>query len=166
MYKRQKIKFAKRVSIEQVEESTSLAPKFDENGVIPCITVHAETKEVLMFAYMNEEAMQCSINSGFAHYWSRSRQSLWKKGETSGMFQKIQRILTVDDQDSLVLEVLLGEPNKGGKEASCHVGYRSCFYRKIPLKKNRQILELEFIEDEKSFDPEKVYEGLDNPTKL
>ncbi len=161
-----KIKFDKRVSIEQVEESTSLAPKFDENGVIPCITIHFETKEVLMFAYMNEEAMQRSINSGFAHYWSRSRQSLWKKGETSGMYQKIQRILIDDDQDSLVIEVLLGEPSKGGKEASCHVGYRSCFYRKIPLMKNKEKLELEFVEEEKSFDPEKIYEGHDNPTKL
>ena len=87
-----KIEFDKRVTVEQVEEGTSLSPKFDENGVIPCITVHAKTKEVLMFAYMNEEAMKLTITSGFAHYWSRSRKILWKKGETSGMYQKIERI--------------------------------------------------------------------------
>ena len=77
--------FKKRVSIEQVEEGTDLTPKFDEKGVIPCITIHAETKEVLMFAYMNEEALKLTISSGYAHYWSRSRESIWKKGETSGM---------------------------------------------------------------------------------
>ena len=71
--------FEKRLSIQQVEEGTSLSPKFDENGVIPCITIHAKTKEVLMFAYMNEEAMKLTISSGFAHYWSRSRKSLWKR---------------------------------------------------------------------------------------
>ena len=158
--------FEKRLSIQQVEEGTSLSPKFDENGVIPCITIHAKTKEVLMFAYMNEEAMKLTISSGFAHYWSRSRKSLWKKGETSGMFQKVDRILIDDDQDSIVIEVFLGQPNKGGKEASCHVGYRSCFYRSIPIGENETKIVLEFTEDEKSFDPEKIYEGHENPTKL
>ena len=158
--------FEKRISIQQVEEGTSLAPKFDENGVIPCITVHAETKEVLMFAYMNEEAMKLTISTGFAHYWSRSRKSLWKKGETSGMYQKVDRILIDDDQDSILIEVLLGKPNKGGKEASCHVGYRSCFYRSVPTGDHYEKIELKFIEDEKSFDPEKIYEGQENPTKL
>lgn len=164
--KEKKIEFDKRVSVEQVEEGTTLAPRFDENGVIPCITVHAKTKEVLMFAYMNEEAMKLTIASGFAHYWSRSRKSLWKKGETSGMYQKIERILIDDDQDSLIIEVLLGEPDKGGKEASCHVGYRSCFYREISKDKNDGKIKLEFTEDKKSFDPEVVYEGHSNPTKL
>jgi len=161
-----KIEFDKRVTVEQVEEGTSLSPKFDENGVIPCITIHAKTKEVLMFAYMNEEAMKLTITSGFAHYWSRSRKILWKKGETSGMYQKIERILIDDDQDSLVLEVLLDEPDKGGKEASCHVGYRSCFYREIPINQVDGKIKLEFIEDEKSFDPEIIYEGHSNPTKI
>ena len=160
------IKFEKRVSIEQVEEGISLSPKFDKNGVIPCITVHAKTKEVLMFAYMNEEAMKLTISSGFAHYWSRSRKSLWKKGETSGLFQKVERILIDDDQDSIVIEVLLGEPTKGGREASCHVGYRSCFYRSIPIGESKDKIALKFIEEEKSFDPDKIYEGHENPTKL
>lgn len=158
--------FKKRVSIEQVEEGTDLAPKFDDKGVIPCITIHAETKEVLMFAYMNEEAMQLTISSGLAHYWSRSRGSLWKKGETSGMFQKVERMLIDDDQDSLVIEVSLGEPLLGGNEASCHVGYRSCFYREVSIGAKSIAEPLKFIESEKSFDPEEVYKNQPNPTKL
>jgi phosphoribosyl-AMP cyclohydrolase len=158
--------FKKRISIEQVEEGVDLAPKFDDKGVMPCITVHAKTKEVLMFAYMNEEAMQLTISTGLAHYWSRSRKSLWKKGETSGMFQKIERMLIDDDQDSLVIEVSLTEPSLGGNEASCHVGYRSCFYREVPIGSENGDKPLKFIENKKSFDPEKVYENMPNPTKL
>lgn len=160
------MEFKKRISVEQVEEGKDLAPKFDENGVIPCITIHAETKEVLMFAYMNEEAMKLTIASGYAHYWSRSRKSLWKKGETSGMVQKLERMLIDDDQDSIVIEVLLNGPDLGGSEASCHVGYRSCFYRKVPIGESNMDKPLEFIEDEKSFDPEEVYKDMPNPTKL
>ena len=125
--------FAKRESVEQVEEGSVLAPKFDQAGVIPCVTMHAETKEVLMFAFMNPEALELTIQTGLAHYWSRSRKKLWKKGESSGMFQKIERMLIDDDQDCVVIEVSLTEPSVGGAEASCHVGYRSCFYRAVPI---------------------------------
>ena len=158
--------FKKRISIEQVEEGVDLAPKFDDKGVIPCITIHAETKEVLMFAYMNEEALKLTISSGYAHYWSRSRESIWKKGETSGMVQKLNRMLIDDDQDSVVIEVILAGPDIGGKEASCHVGYRSCFYREVSIGESNINKPLKFIEDKKSFDPEKVYKGMPNPTKL
>ncbi|MEO0558699.1 MAG: phosphoribosyl-AMP cyclohydrolase [Bacteroidota bacterium] len=161
------IPFAPRTSVEQVEEGDELAPKFDENGCIPCIATHAETREVLMFAYMNAEALQLTIRSGLAHYWSRSRQKLWKKGETSGMFQHVQRMLIDDDQDCVILEVTLTAPAVGGDEASCHVGYRSCFYREVTLKpESDSELKLRFIEGEKSFDPEKVYPGVPNPTRL
>jgi len=159
------LEFDQRVSVEQVEEGIELSPKFN-NGVIPCITIHAETKEVLMFAYMNEEAMKLTITSGYAHYWSRSRKALWKKGETSGMYQKVQRMLIDDDQDSLVIEVLLGKPDKGGDESSCHVGYRSCFYREVPLNERDEKVKLKFIEEEKSFDPKEIYKGQVNPTKV
>ncbi|MAC40960.1 MAG: phosphoribosyl-AMP cyclohydrolase [Pelagibacterales bacterium] len=158
--------FKKRISIEQVEEGVDLAPKFDDKGVIPCITIHAETKEVLMFAYMNEEALKLTISSGYAHYWSRSRESIWKKGETSGMVQKLNRMLIDDDQDSVVIEVILAGPDIGGKEASCHVGYRSCFYREVSIGESNINKPLKFIEDKKSFDPEKVYKDMPNPTKL
>ena len=161
------IPFAARTSVEQVEESNQLAPKFDENGCIPCITTHAETGEVLMFAFMNSEALRLSISTGLAHYWSRSRQKLWKKGETSGMYQHIERILIDDDQDCVILEVKLTPPATGGNEASCHVGYRSCFYRSIPVKpETAEDLKLEFVENNKSFDPDQVYPGVPNPSRL
>ena len=160
------VTFASRISVEQVEESDQLAPKFDDNGCIPCVTVHAETKEILMFAFMNSEALKLSISTGLAHYWSRSREKLCKKGETSGMFQNIKRILIDDDQDCVVIEVTLTPPSTGGKEASCHVGYRSCFYRAIPVKPDTADVKLEFVEEDKSFDPDNVYQGIPNPTRL
>lgn len=161
------IPFAARASVEQVEESSDLAPKFDENGCIPCITTHAETREILMFAFMNEEALRLTISSGLAHYWSRSRQKLWKKGESSGMFQHVQRMLIDDDQDCVIIEVTLTPPSIGGNEASCHVGYRSCFYREVPVQpESGSDVQLQFVEDDKSFDPTKVYEGMANPTQL
>ena len=156
--------FAPRSSVEQVEEGDVLAPKFDKHGLMPCITRHVTTGEILMFAFMNEEALRLSIDTRQAHYWSRSRQKLWKKGETSGMRQNIQRILIDDDQDCLVLEVALTSPDAGGEEASCHVGYRSCFYREIVEEPEGPALR--FIESEKSFDPEAVYGDTPNPTQL
>ncbi len=159
--------FAARESVEQVEEGDRLAPKFDAQGVIPCITVHAQTREVLMFAFMNPEALQRTIESGLAHYWSRSRQKLWKKGESSGMFQEVQRMLIDDDQDCVIIEVELTEPTSGGAEASCHVGYRSCFYREVNLGATTdQAAKLRFIENQKSFDPKAVYGDAPNPTRL
>lgn len=163
------IPFAERSSVEQVEEGEQLAPKFDEKGCLPCITIHAETREVLMFAYMNAEALRLSISSDLAHYWSRSRQQLWKKGETSGMFQHIQRMLIDDDQDCVIIEVTLTPPSIGGNEASCHVGYRSCFYREISQPQeadDASAVTLKFIEDKKSFDASSVYQGIANPTQL
>jgi len=161
------ISFAPRTSVEEVEEGTRLAPKFDSNGCLPCITRHAETGEILMFAFMNDEALKLTITTGLAHYWSRSRQKLWKKGESSGMFQKIQRILIDDDQDCVIIEVTLSQPAIGGAEASCHVGYRSCFYREILAPKNPdETPRLSFIEKEKAFDPLAVYGDIPNPTQL
>lgn len=158
--------FAKRESVEQVEEGSELAPKFDENGLIPCVTQHAETKEILMFAFMNAEALEATLNSGLAHYWSRSRQKLWKKGESSGMTQKVERALIDDDQDCVILEVSLAAPSAGGDEASCHVGYRSCFYRSVELGEGEGQRSLKFIEEEKAFDPKAVYGDAPNPTQL
>ncbi|MEM7698200.1 MAG: phosphoribosyl-AMP cyclohydrolase [Verrucomicrobiota bacterium] len=157
--------FAERTSVEQVEEGTDLAPKFDDNGVIPCVTQHAETREILMFAFMNPEALQLTIKTGLAHYWSRSRQKLWKKGETSGMTQQVERMLIDDDQDCVIIEVTLTTPDAGGDEASCHVGYRSCFYREV-LSENSEEPTLRFIEEEKAFDPDAVYGDTPNPTQL
>ena len=154
------INFEKRISIEQVEESTELAPKFDTDGLIPVVTTDYSSGEVLMQGYMNEEAFKKTISFGEAVYYSRSRKTLWHKGKTSGLIQKIKEIRIDDDQDSVWLRVNV----LGG--ASCHVGYRSCFYRSVPFGKNLSSVVLRFEEKEKVFDPKKVYGDAPNPTKL
>ena len=155
------IEFKKRESIEQVEESMDLAPKFDKEGLLPVVTTDFKTGEVLMQGFMNEEAFKKTITSGEAIYYSRSRKALWHKGKTSGLIQKIKEIRIDDDQDSVWIKVEV----KGG--ASCHVGYRSCFYRSISTKeKNSGEIKLEFEEKEKVFDPKEVYGDIPNPTKL
>ena len=155
------INFKKRESIKQVEESNDLAPKFDENGLIPVVTTDYLSGEVLMQGYMNEESFKKSIEIGEAVYYSRSRKTLWHKGKTSGLIQIIKEIRIDDDQDCVWLRVDV----KGG--ASCHVGYRSCFYRSIPFgTKQKESQKLEFEEKEKVFDPKKVYGDAPNPTKL
>ena len=155
-------KFHKRNSVKEVEEGITLSPKFDENGLIPCVTTDSNTKEVLMVGYMNEEALIKTIEKGEAFYFSRSRQEVWHKGKTSGLIQKINEIRIDDDQDSIWLSV-----DVAGSGASCHVGYKSCFYRSIP-KKNKINLELrlKWEEHEKIFDPGEVYGDTPNPTKL
>ena len=154
--------FKKRDSVFEVEEGKFLSPKFDSQGLIPVITTDNKTGEVLMHGYMNSEALKKTIETKEAHYWSRSRKSIWHKGKTSGFTQKIIQIRIDDDQDSVWLSVDIGNG------ASCHVGYRSCFYRSIPLGKIDQSekVEMKFEEKEKKFDPEKVYKGQPNPTKL
>ena len=154
--------FKKRDSIFEVEEGKFLSPKFDNQGLIPVITTDSKTGEVLMHGYMNSEALKKTIETKEAHYWSRSRKSIWHKGKTSGFTQKVIQIRIDDDQDSVWLSVDIGNG------ASCHVGYKSCFYRSIPLGKIDQSekIEMKFEEKEKKFDPEKVYKGQPNPTKL
>jgi phosphoribosyl-AMP cyclohydrolase len=157
-----KVDFKKRISIEQVEEGTELAPKFDDNGLIPAVTTSAKTGEVLMLGYMNQEALTKTIQTGEAYYYSRSRNIIWHKGANSGFVQKVKDLRIDDDQDAVWLSVELI-----GKEASCHVGYRSCFYRSIPTKDERAKSDaLIFREDEKTFDPKEVYGDVPNPTKL
>jgi len=160
------IRFNERTSIEQVEESTELAPKFDDRGLITAVTTDAETGELLMQGYMNAEALRLTITTGEAHYYSRSRQALWHKGATSGLVQKVAQLLIDDDQDCIWLRVNVA----GG--ASCHVGYRSCFYRQIPVGEQFKAaeregnIELEFTDTEKVFDPVEVYGDAPNPTLL
>ena len=154
------INFAERSSIEFVEEGSSLAPKFNSDGVIPVVVTETETDLVLMLGYMNKEALDKTILTKEAHYWSRSREVLWKKGESSGMIHQVDEILIDDDQDSVWLKVTIS-----GLGASCHVGYKSCFYRSVNSVKDGDVI-LDFTETEKVFDPEIVYPGADNPTKL
>jgi phosphoribosyl-AMP cyclohydrolase len=154
------VEFSPRLSIEQVEEGTELAPKFDEHGLIACVTTAAASGEVLMLGYMNEEALKLSIATGEAHYWSRSRKVLWHKGATSGLVQKIVELRIDDDQDAVWLRVEI--PG----DASCHVGYRSCFYRSVPTGSGGFARTLKFEESEKMFDPKQVYGDAPNPTQL
>jgi phosphoribosyl-AMP cyclohydrolase len=154
------INFEQRKTIEQVEESTELAPKFDRDGLIPVVTTDFNSGEVLMQGYMNEEAFKKTISLGEAVYYSRSRETLWHKGKTSGLVQKIKEIRIDDDQDCVWLRVNV----QGG--ASCHVGYRSCFYRSIPFGDKSGSTVLKFEEKEKVFDPKEVYGDAPNPTKL
>lgn len=132
----------------EIEEGTRLEPRFDAAGTLPCITVDAETGEVLMFAYMNQEALDRTIQTGRATYYSRSRKKLWVKGEESGFVQHVRELRVDCDQDCVLIKVSV----EGG--ASCHVGYRSCFFRRL---KPGSSGELEFAESKKVFDPEKVY---------
>jgi len=154
--------FKKRNNIKEVEEGKYLAPKFNEKGLIPVITTDFITGDILMHGYMNDEALKKTIETKEAHYWSRSREKIWHKGQISGFVQKIKEIRIDDDQDAVWLSVDIG------KGASCHVGYRSCFYRSIPLGKikNAEKIEFKFKENKKIFDPKEVYKNEPNPTKL
>lgn len=104
--------------------------RFDEKGLIPAIIQEIDTKEVLMVAYMNREALQRTLQTGFTHFWSRSRQKLWKKGETSGNVQEVKAIYYDCDEDCLLVMV------KQHGSCSCHTGNRTCFYRSIELRKD------------------------------
>ena len=154
--------FKKRENVFEIEEGKFLSPKFDDNGLIPVITSDYKTGEILMHGYMNVEALKKTIETKEAYYWSRSRNTIWHKGKTSGFTQKVKELRVDDDQDSLWLIVDIGNG------ASCHVGYKSCFYRSVPLGKvdNSEVIEMKFEEKEKKFDPEKVYKGQPNPTKV
>ena len=160
------VRFPARTSVDQVEEGSDLAPKFDDRGLITVVTTDADSGELLMQGYMNAEALQLTVSTGEAHYYSRSRQVLWHKGATSGLVQTVREFLIDDDQDCVWLKVDVA----GG--ASCHVGYRSCFYRKIPVgddfesKQKDGHVDLEWTETEKVFDPDEVYGDAPNPTKL
>ena len=154
--------FKKRENVDEIEEGSLLSPKFDNDGLIPVITMCSKTKDILMHGYMNTEALKKTIETKEAHYWSRSRKKIWHKGKISGFIQIVKEMRVDDDQDSIWLSVDIG------KGASCHVGYRSCFYRSIPLGKisNTDKIEIDFKEKEKIFDPSKVYKDEPNPTKL
>ena len=131
----------KKLTKAEREEGTVFAPSFNTDGLITAVAVHADTKEVLMVAWMNSDALKRTIDSGEAWYWSRSRDAMWHKGGTSGQIQKIIQIRTDCDQDVLQLLVI---PEK---EGACHVGYRSCFYRSV--QSNDGNVTLKFEESEK-----------------
>jgi phosphoribosyl-AMP cyclohydrolase len=128
------------------DESTALDLKFDDRGLIGAIVTSASDHKLLMFAYMNRQALEKTVSTGFVHFYSRSRKALWKKGETSGETFSVISILVDCDQDVLQIRV-----SPDGHGAACHTGRKSCFYRKLINGK------LEIIDNDKLFDPAFVY---------
>ena len=135
--------------IKDVEEGLVFKPKFDAAGLLTCVTTDATTGDVLMVAHMNDEALRKTIASGEAWYYSRSRNSLWRKGETSGHVQRVVEMRTDCDQDAIWIRV-----EQSG--AACHTGRHSCFYRAIEKAEGREA-RLTFVNAERQFDPKAVY---------
>lgn len=129
-----------------VEEGLEFNPRFDSNGLITAVAQDAKTGEVLVVAFMNQAALDLTIQTGYATYFSRSRQRVWKKGEQSGHLQRVEQILVDCDQDCVVLKVTVDA-------GQCHVGYQSCFYRALKKGTGK---ELEFVA-EKVYNPEETY---------
>jgi phosphoribosyl-AMP cyclohydrolase len=146
--------FAERGSTEEVEEGRALAPKFDADGLLTCVATDARSGEVLMVAHMDAQALARTIATGEAWYFSRSRKSLWRKGESSGHVQRIVEMRVDCDQDAIWIKVEQAGPG------ACHTGRRSCFYRAVPLSPAADApVRLEFRDAEKAFDPHEVYGG-------
>jgi len=138
------------LSHDDLEEGSAFAPRFDSNGLMTVVTVEADSNEVLMLAHMNAEALSLTLETGIAHYWSRSRSKLWKKGETSGELQEVVSLRTDCDQDALVMTV-----RQTGRGAACHTGRKTCFYREVSITDSRV-----FLTDagfSPLFDPKEVY---------
>jgi phosphoribosyl-AMP cyclohydrolase len=134
----------------QLEDAGDFTPRFDDRGLITAIVTDAHDGALLMVAHMNAQALALTIQTGTAHYFSRSRGKLWKKGETSGNLQTVTEIRTDCDQDAIWLKVEVA-----GHHATCHTGRRSCFYRTVELKDGKPVVRI--TDDEKHFDPREIY---------
>ncbi|MCX8997729.1 phosphoribosyl-AMP cyclohydrolase [Rhizobiaceae bacterium BDR2-2] len=137
-------------SKSELEGAGAFTPKFDDNGLVTAVVTDAHDGELLMVAHMNAEALALTIETGVAHYYSRSRGRLWKKGETSGNLQTVTEIRTDCDQDAVWLKVSVA-----GHDATCHTGRRSCFYRTVGLRDGSATVEI--TDDHRHFDPDTVY---------
>jgi phosphoribosyl-AMP cyclohydrolase len=135
---------------DDIEEGLAFTPKFDANGLVTVVVTDAKSGDVLMVAHMNEEAIRKTVVTGEVWYYSRSRKTLWRKGETSGHTQRAVELRVDCDQDALWLKV------EQAGEGACHTGRRSCFYRAVPLGRTGSVT-LEFREAEKRLDPKKIY---------
>lgn len=140
------------LSHEQLEEGTAFAPRFNATGLVTVVTIEAGSNDVLMLAHMNAEALALTLETGIAHYWSRSRGKLWKKGETSGELQQVVELRTDCDQDAIVLVV-----NQTGRGAACHTGRKTCFYRRVVVTDGTAALQDTGLP--RLFDPETVYKS-------
>ena len=126
---------AAAVAKAEIEEGTSFHPRYDRDGLVACVTLDDRDGAVLMLAHMNAEALRLTLETGVAHYWSRSRGRLWRKGDTSGQVQRLVELRTDCDQDALVMRVI-----PGGDGGACHTGRRSCFYRRLELDAGTVVL--------------------------
>ena len=118
-----------------IENGAEFAPRFGADGLLSCITVDAGDGAVLMLAHMNAQALQTTMQTGIVHYWSRSRQTLWRKGDTSGQVQRLVELKVDCDQDALLVRV-----DVGGDGGACHTGRRSCFYRSVTMRDGQAVL--------------------------
>jgi phosphoribosyl-AMP cyclohydrolase len=134
----------------ELEDAGDFTPRFDDRGLITAIVTDAGDGELLMVAHMNANALALTIQTGIAHYFSRSRGKIWKKGETSGNLQTVKEIRTDCDQDAIWLKVEVA-----GHDATCHTGRRSCFYRTVTLEDGKPVLTI--VDDDLHFDPKDVY---------
>lgn len=141
----------KKADKAQIEEGDTFLPRFDEKGLIPAIVTDADTGAVLMFAWMNAEALEKTLSDGLATFYSRSRGKLWRKGESSGETLKLVEARTDCDQDVIWLKV-----TPQGRGAACHTGRKSCFYRRI-VRNAEGAVTLQPVEAERLFDPKDVY---------
>ena len=123
------------VDKQTIEEGQRFLPRFDANGLVTAVVTDAGDGMLLMVAHMNDEALALTLQTGIAHYWSRSRNALWKKGETSGNLQEVVEMRTDCDQDAIWLRVKVA-----GSDATCHTGRRSCFYRTVAVVDGKNIL--------------------------
>lgn len=135
-----------------LEGAGAFTPRFDASGLVTAVVTDVRDGELLMVAHMNEEALRLTLQTGIAHYYSRSRKALWKKGETSGNLQTVHEMRTDCDQDVVWLKVSVA-----GHDAACHTGRRSCFYRVVSSQDDAATLVI--ADDERHFDPEAVYHG-------
>lgn len=133
-----------------LEEGAAFSPKFDANGLVTAVVQDARDGAILMLAHMNAEALALTVETGIAHYWSRSRGKIWKKGESSGNLQTVKELLTDCDQDAILLKVEVA-----GHDATCHTGRRSCFYRAVQVENGA--VQLKSIDELRHFDPTEVY---------
>jgi phosphoribosyl-AMP cyclohydrolase len=134
-----------------LEEGAVFSPKFDANGLVTAVVTDAGDGAVLMLAHMNAEALSLTLETGIAHYWSRSRRSIWKKGESSGNLQTVVEMLVDCDQDAVLLKVRVA-----GHDATCHTGRRSCFYRAVQVENGAA--QLKSVDENRHFDPRTVYD--------
>jgi phosphoribosyl-AMP cyclohydrolase len=134
----------------ELEGAGDFTPRFDDHGLITAIVTDVHDGALLMVAHMNADALALTLETGVAHYFSRSRQKIWKKGETSGNLQSVKAIHTDCDQDALWLKVEVA-----GHEATCHTGRRSCFYRSVEMQDGKAVVRI--TDDKRHFDPETIY---------